>query len=186
MLKPLVALFSLVLLVSTGCSSGEDGGNTAPAADASARPWAIDDAALTGAGTDLLVGGDQFIGDLDPGSAAALGDQIWATLTGVQTWVAENPVYTYRFYDDTDPVTNWGRAFRYTGFDVVAGPIIGPPGFYGTGTYVTPAGQPFDAVILRTWDSSYWEILIVQDAGTIVHAIQHVNGLPIARGYAGQ
>ncbi|MEL6905645.1 MAG: hypothetical protein AAFP22_09575 [Planctomycetota bacterium] len=179
-------LLGLLLFLTSGCSGGGGGGGAtaSPGTGASARPWAIDDGALTGSATDLLVGGDRFIGDLDPVSAAALGDQMWAVLAAGQMWVADNPIYTYRFYDDVDPITNWGRAFRYTGFDVIAGPIVGPPSFYGTGTYVSAAGEPFDAVILRTWDESYWELFVIQNQSTIVHAIQHVNGLPIVRAYA--
>ena len=190
-------LLGLLLFLTSGCSGGGGGGGAtaSPGTGASARPWAIDDAALTGSATDLLVGGDRFIGDLDPVSAAALGDpdlaaataigdRIWAALSGPNTWIGDTPLNTYQFYDDVDPITNWGRAFRYTGFDVIAGPIVGPPSFYGTGTYVSAAGEPFDAVILRTWDESYWELFVIQNQSTIVHAIQHVNGLPIVRAYA--
>lgn len=189
-MKNLLALCGAVLalaFVPTGCSSGGgSGGGSAPnPGTGGARPWAIDDTAFTGAGTDLLVGGDMFVGEADLNAAIALGDQIWATLTSHGTWTATSSLYTYQFYVDTDPVTNWGRAFRYTGFDVVAGPVIGAPGFYGTGTYTSPNGQQYDAVILRTWDDTYWELLIVQGPGTFTHAVQHLNGLPIVQTYFG-
>ncbi len=186
-MKKLLVLLTAALLVLpavTSCSGGGGGNHRNPAAGSGgAQPWAIDDTAISGNGVDLLQGGDMFIGEMDGPAAVALGDQIWATLTSIQTWTAANPLYTYRFYDDTDPFTNWGRAFRYTGFNVEVGPIIGPPGFYGTGTYVDPLGQSYPAVILRTWDLTYWELLVIQSPTSIVHAIQHTSGLPIAQTY---
>lgn len=178
------AVLSLCLVLP-GCSSGGGGnaGNGNGNGNGALRPWAIDDAAATGMSEDLLVPGDMFIGEMDLTAAVALGDQMWAVMRAVPTWVGTNPLYTYQFFDDTDPFTNWGRAYRHTGFDVYAGPIIGPPGLYGTGTYVAANGEQFDAVILRTWDESYWELLILQGNWKFTHAIQHLNGLPIVDTY---
>ena len=139
----------------TGCSGSGGGGGNGGGSASGARPWAIDDTAFTGNGDDLLEGGDMFIGENDLTSAMTLGDQIWATLVSTNTWTAPGTAMSYQFFFDTDPNTNWGRAYRYTGQNVVAGPVIGAPGFYGTGTYVRANGQAYDAVILRTWDNSY-------------------------------
>lgn len=186
--RPLIALaLILVNLALTGCSGGGDrgGGNAGPGGGGQPTPWAIEDAAAATMGTDLLFDGDMFMGETDPAQATVIGDRIWAVLTSRATWTADNPLYTYQFYVDTDPVTNWGRAFRYTGFNVEAGPITTPPTFFGTGTYVAPNGQQYDAVILRTWDISYWELLVVENGAAFVHAIQNANGLPIAQTYRG-
>ena len=40
-------------------------------------------------------------------------------------------------------------------------------------------------MILRTWDDTYWELLVVQGPGTITHAVQNLNGLPIVQTYFG-
>lgn len=177
-----IAILGAVLATSLllqGCSGGGGG----PPSGNGPRPWAIDDTAFSGNGTDLLEGGDMFLGETDLAAAAALGDQIWATLVSATTWVGASSPNTYEFYVDSDPLTNWGRAYRYTGQSVIVGPVIGAPGFYGTGTYVGASGQPYDAVILRTWDNSYWELLAVQSPTSLVHAIQNINGLPIVTFY---
>lgn len=169
-----------------GCSGGGGGGNAGGgpgAGGGTARPWSIDDAALNGMSTDLLAAGDAFLGENDLNSAAAIGDRMWAAMSAQGTWVGTNPIYTYQFYDDTDPFTNWGRAFRYTGFSVYAGPVVGPPTFLGTGTYIAAGGQQYDAVIMRTWDDTYWELLILQSNTIFTHATQHVNGLPLIETY---
>ncbi|MEM6673555.1 MAG: hypothetical protein AAF726_11985 [Planctomycetota bacterium] len=193
-MQPTRALKGL-LIAATGClalacssgGGGDDGGNNGGGGPA--RAFSIEDTAATGMGTDLLVQGDAFIGEPDLATAEAIGDRIWAVLTSTQTWIAPNPLYSYQFYVDSDPITNWGRAFRYTGFNVEAGPISIPQtagGFYGTGTYVAADGQQFDAVILRTWDTVYWELLVIDSPTTFVHSIQNVNGLPLPNGYVAQ
>ena len=184
MKTPPALLGTALCLLLIGCSGGGNAGNAGDGAgNGNLRPWAIDEAAATGMAEDLLVAGDMFVAELDLAAATALGDQMWAVMRAVPTWVGTNPLYTYQFYDDTDPFTNWGRAYRHTGFDVYAGPIIGPPGFLGPGTYIAATGEQLDAVILRTWDESYWELFILQDNLTLIHATQHFNGLPIVQTY---
>ncbi|MEM9383183.1 MAG: hypothetical protein AAGB93_24760 [Planctomycetota bacterium] len=173
-------------LVPASCSNGggDGGGGGNLGGGGTARAWAIENAGATGAGTDLLMAGDMFIGENDLAAATAIGDRIWARLTGPTTWIGNTPLNTYQFYDDSDPVTAWGRAFRYTGFSVVAGPIIGPTVFYGTGTYVAANGQAFDAMIVHTWDDVYWELFVIQDGALFTHAVQHVTGLPIVEDFS--
>ena len=179
-LHTLVTVLAL-WLVPAACSSGggDGGGGGGVIGGGMARAWAIEDAGATGAGTDLLMAGDMFIGEPDLAAATAIGDRIWAALSGPNTWIGDTPLNTYQFYVDTDPITNCGRAFRYTGFSVYAGPIVGPTVFYGTGTYVTANGQSFDAMIVHTWDDVYWELFVVQNGNLFTHAVQNVTGLPI-------
>lgn len=170
-------------LFFAACSGGGGGGgNGGGGGSGTLIPFAISAAGNVGMATNLLVAGDAFEAETDPVQRTALGDQIWNVVTSINTWVGTNPTFTYQFYVDTDPFTNWGRAFRYTGFGVYAGPIRIPP-TSGPGTYTAANGDTFQAVILQTWDDTYWEILIVQDGTTFVHAVQNVNGLPIVETY---
>lgn len=176
----LVFLWSVVGLLGA-CSGGGGGGGGNAAA---LRPFAINDAAspaLAADVRDLLEAGDRFQYEPDVAAANAIYDAIWAQLVAFTTWVAPNPLNTYQFFVDTDPNTNWGRAYRFTGFSVFAGPVVP----FTAGTYTRASGASFPAVTLRTWDDTNAELLIMLDAQNFVHAIQHVNGLPIVDTFRG-
>ena len=174
-----------ILMVLASCSGGGGGkaGSGNGGGGGPVQPWAIEDAGLTGTSVDLLIAGDQFVGEMDAGAAAQIADRMWTQMTAPTTWVGTNPLFTYQLYNDSDPFTNWGRAYRHTGFDVYAGPLVGPSWFYGTGTYFAATGEQYDAAILHTWDADYWELIIMMDPQILVHANQHTNGFPLADTY---
>ncbi|MDP6928164.1 MAG: hypothetical protein QF412_00555, partial [Planctomycetota bacterium] len=115
---------------------------------------------------------------------SALWDQIWNILIGTSTWTGTNPVFTYGFFLDTNPLTNWGRAYRHSGFGTYAGPIGTPMAILGSGTYTGANQTDYPAMILRTWDDSYWEMIVIRDPNTHTHANQHTNGLPLIETYS--
>ena len=128
---------------------------------------------------------DRFDYEANLDKASAMWDNIWRILTGPHTWTANNnPLHTYQFYVDNDPFTNWGRAFRYTGFAMEAGPIRSPMAIVGTGIYTAPDGATFQAMILQTWDVTYWEMIVVIDDRNFAHLQQHFNGLPLVLFYS--
>lgn len=55
----------------------------------------------------------------------------------------------------------------------------------GSGTYKRADGRSYDAMILQTWDDTYWQILIIADNNTFVLANQHFNGFPVLETYQG-
>lgn len=177
----LLPALAVSLLLLTACGGG--GGGGAPGGTAGPlQPYAIDAAASPALAADvrnLLEAGDRYQFEPDTTAANALYDAIWARLTAVPTWFGAGPANTFEFYFDAEPLTNWGRAFRYVGHDVHVGPVRP----FTAGTYTRPNGTRLPALALQTWDVDRAEFLVVVDAGTIVHAIQHLDGLPIATAY---
>lgn len=106
-------------------------------------------------------------------------DDIWAALIAADTWVADNPLVTYEFWDDCGTVTNWGRAYRHSGFDVQVGGIRP----FTAGTYTSVDGVQHLAVILQTWDNTFAEILVLTGPDSFTHAVQNSNRLPIINHY---
>ena len=147
-------------------------------------PFAINNAASPALAADvrnLLEVGDRFQYEPDVVAANVIYDGIWAQLLAHVTWTGTNPLNTFQFYNDTNPFTNWGRAFRYTGFSVYAGPVIP----FTAGIYTRVDGVQLPAVTLQTYDGSYAEMLVMVDSQTFAHAIQHFNGLPIVEFFSG-
>src|SRR5262249_32877575 len=173
-----LSLCVCLLAVVVGCGgTGADGLGTG--GFAGLRPFAISDAAHPATAADvhnLLEAGDHYKFEPSNAAANAILDGIWARLIVVQTWTATANVITYHFFNDTNPQTQWGRAYRYTGtLDDYGSPIRAST----AGTYTRANGSNFPAAILETWDQSYAEILVLIDSSTFVHANQNVNGLPI-------
>ena len=168
-----------VCLVATAvaCGGGVDG--LGMGSSAGLQPFAISAAANPGSAANVqnvLEAGDHYRFEASNPAANAILDNIWARLVGVQTWTATARALTYQFFNDGNPQTNWGRAYRFTGaLDNYAGPIRP----FTAGTYTRANGSTFPAVILQTWDSNYAEILVLTDPSTFVHANQNANGLPI-------
>jgi hypothetical protein len=172
---PLVA--SLLACGAGGGGLGGGGGGGA------LKPWAISDAANPTTAADvhnLLEVGDHYQFEPNNAAANAILENLWARLTAVRTWVGTNPGYTYQFYNDGDPNTHWGPAYRFTGESVWAGPVRP----YTAGTYTRANGSSYQAATLRTWDETYAEILVLIDANAFVHANQKVNGLPLIETYS--
>ena len=174
----LVAIVAICLMVAA-CGGGGGGGDAGlSGGGGSLVPFAINDAASPALAADvrnLLEPGDRYQYEPNVAAANAILDGIWAQLTAHATWTASNPLNTYQFYIDTDPNTHWGRAYRFTGFSVYAGPVVP----FTAGTYTRANGATYPAVALQTWDSSYAEILVLTDSNNFAHAIQNTNGLPI-------
>ena len=126
--------------------------------------------------------GDRYRYEPSNAAANAILDGIWVRLVAVHTWVGTARQLTYQFFNDSDPQTHWGRAYRFTGTaDNYAGPIRA----FTAGTYTRANGSSYQAVILQTWDGNYAEILVLIDPSTFVHAVQNVNGLPITDSFNG-
>lgn len=179
----LLAPLTIIFLCLSSCgSSGNGGSDDSLGGNGNASPWAISRASQPATATDvrnLLEAGDRYRYEADNVAANTILDDIWARLIAAPSWVGTNPLYTYRFYNDIGTITNWGRAFRHTGFDESAGPITA----FTAGTYTSVSGAEFPAVILRTWDDEYAEILVLTSEQSFTHAIQHFNGLPIIEHY---
>jgi len=162
------------MLALGACSNGGGGG----AANGGAlQPFAIDAAAspaLAASVADVLEVGDRFAYEPDVAAANAIFDAIWQRLLAAPEWLEPGDTTAYEFFDDTDPVTNWGRAYRYFGNGTFAGPVVP----FTAGTYTRPSGADLPALTLRTWDSRA-ELIVLLDDDTFVHAIQNTNGLPI-------
>jgi len=172
--------FICSLATAVACGGGADGlGTGGTAGTAGLQPHAISAAANPASAADVrdvLEPGDHYRFEPSNPAANAIFDSIWARLAGGQAWTATARVLTYQFFNDDNPQTHWGRAYRYTGtLDNYAGPIRA----FTAGTYTRANGSSFQAVILQTWDNSYAEILVLVDPSTFVHANQNVNGLPI-------
>jgi len=178
-------LLGVLCMSITACGGGGGGNGGGGGGGAGAlTPFAIDAAANPALAADvrnLLEVGDRFQYEPNAGAAIAIYDAIWAQLIAFATWTAGNPLYTFQFFNDTNPLTNWGRAYRYTGFSVYAGPVIA----FTAGTYTSSNGTNLQAITLTTWDGNYAELLVMLNPQTIVHAIQNNNGLPIADSYTG-
>ena len=174
-----------VLLVATtlACGGGADGPGTGGVAGL--QSFAISAAANPATAADvhnLLETGDRYRFEPSNSAANAILDSMWAQLVAVQTWTATARVLTYQFFNDTDPHTRWGRAYRYTG---TADNYACPNRAFTAGTYTRANGSNYPAVILQTWDGNYAEILVLIDANTFAHAVQNVNGLPITYIFTG-
>src|SRR5262245_19809703 len=170
---------SLLLAVVVG------GGGGGGAGAGALQPFAINAAASPALAADvhnLLEVGDRYQFEPNTTAANVLFDGVWAQLAGTTTWVAPNPLNTYQFFVDSDPYTNWGRAYRFTGFSTFAGPV--QP--FTSGTYTRPGGASYPAAALQTWDSSNAEFLVMVSATQFVHAIQNTNGLPIVDTFSPQ
>ncbi|MBL9076786.1 MAG: hypothetical protein JNL08_04735 [Planctomycetes bacterium] len=169
-------------LLLAACSNG--GGGPAGGAGGSLQPFAIDAAAspaVAASVADLLEVGDHFAYEPDVAAANAIYDQIWQRLVAAPQWLEPGDTTAYEFFDDSDPVTNWGRAYRYFGNGTFAGPM--QP--FTAGTYTRPNGVDLPALTLTTWDSRA-ELIVLLDDDTFVHAIQNTNGLPIVEVFARQ
>ena len=124
---------------------------------------------------NLLEVGDRFSYQPDVAAANALYDFVWARLVTANEWLEIADGTVYEFFDDQDPVTNWGRAYRYFGQGTFAGPVVP----FTAGTYTRAGGGDLPALALQTWDGSRAEFLVLLDDDTVVHALQDTNGLPI-------
>jgi hypothetical protein len=168
-----IGSFSLLFATLLACGGGVGaGGNGA------LQPFAISAAANPATAADvhnLLEPRDRYRFEPNNGAANAILDNLWTQLTAFNAWTGGNPLNTYRFYNDSDPLTHWGRAYRFTGFAQYAGPIRP----FTAGTYTRENGSSYPALILQTWDGTYAEILVLLGPNTFVHANQNVNGLPI-------
>ena len=168
------------LLVTTLVACGGGGADgLGTGGTAGLQPFAIS-AAVAGLAAaevrNLLETGDRYRFEPSNAAANAILDTLWAQLVAVHTWTATARVLTYQFFNDSNPQTHWGRAYRFTGTaDNYAGPIRA----FTAGTYTRASGSNYPAVILQTWDGNYAEILVFIDPNTFVHANQNVNGLPI-------
>ena len=161
---------------AAACSGG--GGGSGNPATGSLQPFAIDAAAspaLAALVRDLLEVGDRFAYQPDVAAANALYDFVWARLSSANEWLEVADGTVYEFFDDQDPVTNWGRAYRYFGQGTFAGPVVP----FTAGTYTRAGGGDLPALALQTWDGSRAEFLVLLDDDTVVHALQDTNGLPI-------
>lgn len=186
--------YAFLLLLLTACGGGGGNSDENASADADTRiaqctqttlsPWAISDAGNAGLGSNIAEPCDQFQYEDDVNTALNQWEQIWSTLAAARTWTeTSNPLYTYSFYEDVGTPTNFGRAYRYTGFDVAVGSIRTPMAIVGPGTYTTPQGDTYSAMILQTWDMDSWEMIVIIDERNFAHFIQHTNGLPIITYY---
>lgn len=165
-------------LAVAACSGGGGGGGGGASAGGNLQPFAIDDAASPAVAADvrdLLEVGDRFAFEPDAAQANAIYDALWAALVSANEWLEPGDNTTYEFFDDTDPITNWGRAYRYFGQGTFAGPVVP----FTAGTYTRSSGAALPALTLQTWDGSHAELLVILDSDTFVHAIQNTNGLPI-------
>lgn len=163
-------------LALAACSGG--GGGGAAGAGANLRPFAIDDAASPAVAADvrdLVEVGDRFAFEPNAVQANAIYDALWSALVSANEWLEPADNTTYQFFDDTDPITNWGRAYRYSGQGTFAGPVVP----FTAGTYTRTSGVALPALTLQTWDGSHAELLVMLDNDTFAHAIQNTNGLPI-------
>ena len=168
------------LLVTTLVACGGGGADgLGTGGTAGLQPFAISAAASPATAAEvrnLLETGDRYRFEPSNAAANAILDTLWAQLVAVHTWTATARVLTYQFFNDSNPQTHWGRAYRFTGTaDNYAGPIRA----FTAGTYTRASGSNYPAVILQTWDGNYAEILVFIDPNTFVHANQNVNGLPI-------
>src|SRR5262249_1230604 len=160
------------LLVTTllACGGGADG--LGAGGTSGLQPFAISAAANPATATEvhnLLEAGDRY--RFEPSNAAANGilDNIWAQLVVVQTWTATARVLTYQFFNDSDPHTHWGRAYRYTGAaDNYAGPIRA----FTAGTYTRVNGSNYPAVILEALDGHYAADQVLGETDTLSPASQ--------------
>lgn len=167
-------LLGLGTLLAAACAGGGGGSG----GGGQLQPFAIDTAAspaLAADVRDLLEAGDHFAYEPDVAAANAIYDQVWLRLASATEWLEPADNTTYEFFDDTDPVTNWGRAYRYFGNGTFAGPVVP----FTAGTYTRAGGTGLPALTLQTWDGSHAEFLVLLDDDTCVHAIQNTNGLPI-------
>lgn len=161
---------------ATACSGS--GGGSGSAATGRLQPFAIDAAASPALAADvrnLLEVGDRFVYQPDATAANALYDFVWARLVTANEWLEVADGTVYEFFDDQDPVTNWGRAYRYFGQGTFAGPVVP----FTAGSYTRAAGGDRPALALQTWDGSRAEFLVLLDDDTVLHALQDTNGLPI-------
>ena len=164
----------LATLLGCGAGVSQNGG---------LRPFAISAAANPATAADvhnLLEPRDRYRFEPNNGAANAILDNLWAQLIAFNIWTGSNPLNTYRFYNDSDPLTHWGRAYRFTGFAEHAGPIRP----FTAGSYMRENGSCYPALILQTWDGTYAEILVMLGPNTFVDANQNVNGLPITETFA--
>ena len=172
-----------LVATTVACGEGTDGLGTGGLAGL--QPFAISAAANPATAGDvhnLLETGDRYRYEPSNAAANAILDGIWVRLVAVHTWVGTARQLTYQFFNDSDPQTHWGRAYRFTGTaDNYAGPIRA----FTAGTYTRANGSSYQAVILQTWDGNYAEILVLIDPSTFVHAVQNVNGLPITDSFNG-
>lgn len=172
----------LVSVVVAGCTGGGGGGGGGAG---SVRPFAIDAAAspaLASDVRDLLEVGDRYAFEPDTTLANGLYDQIWARLSAFGSWVDAADNDTFEFFDDTDPLTQFGRAYRFFGFGVFAGPVVP----FTAGTYTQANGSAHPALALQTWDGQAAELLVLLADDTFLHAVQNTNGLPIVGTYEGR
>lgn len=208
-----MALVCVVNFGLVGCSSGGNntgGGNTGASSVSSAsgntntnsnnnqaaqqgssrctettiQAWAVSDAGNTGYAEHLAAPCDKFEYEANVTEALLQWDVMWQTLTAPRTWTnPSNPLYTYSFYEDYGSSTNFGRAYRHTGFDISVGSIGTPMAIVGPGIYTNAKGVEYQAMVLRTWDSSYWEMFIFEDERNFAHLNQHTNGYPVISHY---
>ncbi len=165
----------LGMLALTACTGG--GGGGANGGGGRLQPFAIDAAAspaIAASVGDLLEVGDHFAYEPDVAAANAIFDAIWQRLVTATEWLEPGDTTTYEFFDDTDPITHFGRAYRYFGNGTFAGPLVP----FTAGTYTRANGVDLPALTLQTWDSRA-EMIVMLDDDTFAHAIQNTNGLPI-------
>lgn len=146
------------------------------------RPWAIEEIVQSGGGIDLLDGGDLFLAEGDPTVAAELAEGIWTTLTAASLWVADDPAVTFAF-ERVDGAPAPAPAYRHAGDVTAAGIVLEPPPHLGVGTYVSPSGAVFDAIVLGTWDEDAWELIVIESSTSFLHAHQRPDGLPLVQMY---
>jgi hypothetical protein len=167
----------LAMAVWCNACTGGGGGRQAGAGGA-LQPFAIDAAASPAVAADvrdLLERGDRYAFEPDVALANALYDSIWQQLLSATEWLEPADNTSFQFFDDSDPITAWGRAYRYAGNGTFAGPVVP----FTAGTYTRANGARLPAVTVQTWDSSHAELLVLLDGDTVVHALQNNNGLPI-------
>lgn len=137
--------------------------------------------------TNVFEPGDRYDYILEPAPSGSRFAEIWDIISdrNVLCWVAEsNPLYSFQFFVapplvPNPPPNTLVPSYRYTGFDVFSGTFV----TLSTGTYVRAnSPQTYLAAGVATWDTAP-EFLVVIDAGTIVHVIQHFDGTPIVNIY---
>ena len=177
-LRPIALIVCAFLLAACGSGGGGAPGGRNPGGSTFGGIQAASDGSRGPTVTDVLASGDRFEFAPTRADAQRVADQVWQILRTAQDWVANDPRFTYRFYED--PSFLPGPLFRYTGQGVEVGQIV----VNSAGTYTAADGRgPFLAVGLRTWDYQP-EFLVVDAAGPLmVHAIQHTNGFPIETTY---